>query len=88
MIYRERGYGSYSLSVDAAVRYAQKNSSGKLVFFTRSINAGERALYLGSKEEEMLVERGCRYIIQEIDKVEKGILSPACGAIVYILENI
>ena len=88
MIYREKGYGSYSLSVDAAVRYAQKNKYGKLVFFTRSIKAGEHALYLGSKEEEMLIERGCKYIIREIDEVEKGILSPSCRAIVYILESI
>ena len=84
-IYGEDGYGSYSLSVDAALRYARVNEEGKMVFLARTLEAGERALYLGNKEEEMLVERGCEYRIDEISPVEKGLLSPDCEAIVYML---
>ena len=56
-----------------------------MVFLARTLEAGERALYLGNKEEEMLVERGCEYRIDEISPVEKGLLSPDCEAIVYML---
>ena len=38
--------------------------------------------------EEMLVERGCEYVIKEISPVDKGILSPDTEAIVYILRRI
>ena len=61
--YIEDGCGSYSLSVDAALRYARVNEDGKMVFLTRILEKGEKALYLGHKEEEMLVERGCEYVI-------------------------
>ncbi|MBE6507118.1 MAG: hypothetical protein E7Z72_04235 [Methanocorpusculum parvum] len=86
--YVEDGYGSYSLSVDAALRYARVNEEGKMVFLARILEKGERALYLGSKEEEMLVERSCEYVVKEISPVEKGILSPDTEAIVYILRRI
>ena len=86
--YVEDGYGSYSLSVDAALRYARVNDDGKMVFLARILEKGERALYLGCKEEEMLVERGCEYVINEISPVDKGILSPDTEAIVYILRRI
>ena len=84
-VYIERAYGSYSLSVDSALRYARTNDSGKMVFLARTLEKGERALYLGHKEEEMLVERGCEYRIDEISPVKKGVLSPYCDAIVYML---
>ena len=84
-IYGEDGYGSYSLSVDAALRYARINEDDKMVFLARTLEKGERALYLGRKEEEMLVERGCEYVIDEISHVKKGMLSPFCEAIVYML---
>ena len=74
-VYLEPAYGSYSLSVDAALRYARVNDEGKLVFLARILEKGERALYLGCKEEEMLVERGCEYVVNEISPVEKGVLS-------------
>ena len=80
-IYGEDGYGSYSLSIDAALRYARVNTEGKMVFLARTLEAGERALYLGNKEEEMLVERGCEYRIDEISPVEKGLLSPDCEGV-------
>ena len=87
-VYIERAYGSYSLSVNAALRYARVNAEGKMVFLARTLERGERALYLGHKEEEMLVERGCTYLIDEISPVEKGVLSPDCEAIVYMLRRI
>ena len=86
--YVEDGYGSYSLSVGAALRYAQVNDEGKMVFLARKLEKGERALYLGCKEEEMLVGRGCEYLVEEVNHVEKGLLSPVCGAIVYMLRRI
>ena len=87
-IYVESGYGSYSLSVDAAVRYAQVNSEGQMVFLSRALKPGDRALYLGEKEEEMLVGRGKEYVVDEIVSVQKGDLSPVCESIVYILEEV
>ena len=84
-VYLEPAYGSYSLSVDAALRYARVNDDGKMVFLARPLEKGERALYLGNKEEEMLVERGCTYAVKEINLVQKGFLSPICDAIVYML---
>ena len=87
-VYLEPAYGSYSLSVDAALRYARVNDEGKMVFLARSLEKGERALYLGNKEEEMLVERGCKYLIDEISPVEIGVLSPDYEAIVYMLRRI
>ena len=87
-IYVESGYGSYSLSVDAAVRYAQVNSEGQMVFLSRALKPGDRALYLGEKEEEMLVGRGKEYVVDEIVSVQKGDLSPVSESIVYILEEV
>ena len=86
-IYIESGYGSYSLSVDAAIRYAQVNSDGYMVFLARNLQSGDKALYLGEKEDEMLVGRGKEYLIDEIVSVQKGDLSPVCKSIVYILEE-
>ena len=86
-VYLEPAYGSYSLSVDAALRYARVNDEGKLVFLARILEKGERALYLGCKEEEMLVERGCEYVVNEISPVEKGVLSSDYEASVYILRR-
>ena len=48
--YLEPAYGSYSLSVDAACRYARVNEEDKMVFLARTLEKGERALYLGRKE--------------------------------------
>ena len=86
--YVEDGYGSYSLSIDAALRYARVNAEGEMVFLARTLEKGERALYLGQKEEEMLVERGCEYWVEEISSVKKGLLSPVCEARVYMLRRI
>ena len=86
--YLEPAYGSYSLSVDAACRYARVNAEGKMVFLARTLEKGESALYLGDKEEEMLVERGCEYVVDEISHVKKGMLSPLCEAIVYMLRRV
>ena len=86
-VYLEPAYGSYSLSVDAALRYARLNDDRKMVFLARTLEKGERALYLGRKEEEMLVERGCEYVIKEISPVDKGVLSPDYEASVYILRR-
>ena len=86
--YLEPAYGSYSLSVNAALRYARVNDERKLVFLARILEKGEKALYLGYKEEEMLVERGCEYVVNEISPVEKGVLSSDYEASVYILRRI
>ena len=87
-IYLEPAYGSYSLSLAAALRYARANEEGKIVFLARTLEKGEKALYLGSKEEEMLVERGCQYRIDEISSVDRGVLSADYEAIVYMLRRI
>ena len=86
--YREMGYGSYSLSVDAAVRYAGVNAEKRQVFFARYLDVGAAGLYLGRKEEEIVVRRGTEYLVKEIEVVKKGLLSPLYDAIVYMLVEI
>ena len=58
------------------------------MFLARPLEEGDKALYLGNKEEEMLVERGCEYLVDEISPVEKGVLSPVCEASVYMLRRV
>ena len=74
--------------MDAAVRYAQVNSEGQMVFLSRALKPGDRALYFGEKEKEMLVGRGKEYVVDEIVSVQKGDLSPVSESIVYILEEV
>lgn len=57
-IYTEDGYGSYSLSIDAACRYARVNSDGKMVFLVRPLEIDDRALYLGDKGKKCLLNEG------------------------------
>lgn len=88
MLYKEEGFGSYSLSIDSAVRYAGVNPSGKQVFLARVLDSGSRAVYLGEKENEMLVKRDSEYIIDEVVEVDIGELSHTHKANVYILREV
>ena len=78
-------FGSYSLSPDSACRYAGLNPAGQKVLVTYDLPAGSHALYMGKKEEEMLLPRGMRYIVDEIDYAKPGFLDPEYEAKVYIL---
>lgn len=88
MLYKEEAFGSYSLSIESAVRYAGVNPSGKQIFLARVLDSGSHAVYLGQKEDEMLVRRGCEYIIEEVVDVAVGELSPTHKANVYILREV
>lgn len=88
MLYKEDGFGSYSLSIESAVRYAGVNKSGKQIFLARILDSGSRAVYLGRKEEEMLIRRGSEYIIDEVVEVDVGELSQTHEASVYILREV
>ena len=78
-------FGSFSLSPDSACRYAGLNPVGQKVLVTYDLPAGSHALYMGKKEEEMLLPRGMRYIVDEIDYVKPGLLDSEYEAKVYIL---
>lgn len=80
-------FGSFSLSPDAACRYAGLNAAGQKVFVTYDLPAGSHALYMGQKEEEMLLPRGMMYLVDEIDYAKPGFLDSECEAKIYILKE-
>lgn len=80
-------FGSFSLSPDAACRYAGLNTAEQKVFVTYDLPAGSHALYMGQKEEEMLLPRGMVYRVDEIDHAKPGFLDPEYEAKVYILKE-
>lgn len=85
--FSEDAFGSYSLSPDAACGYAGLNSALQKVLVVYDIPAGSHALYMGKKEEEMLLPRGLRYMIDEIDYAKPGFLDREYEAKVYILRE-
>ena len=87
-VYTENGYGCYSLSASHAVSYAGVNDYGRQIFLARTLDSGCKAVYLGQKEEEMLIERGRKYVVDEIVDVGVGELSPEYEATVYMLKEI
>lgn len=86
-IFSDFAFGSFSLSPDAACLYAGLNPAGQKVLVTYDLPAGSHALYMGKKEEEMLLPRGMKYIVDEIDYVNPGLLDAECEAKVYILKE-
>ena len=85
--FSDDAFGSYSLSPDSACRYAGLNSAGQKVLVTYKLRAGSNALYMGKKEEEMLLPRGMSYKVNEIDHVNPGFLDALHEAKVYILKE-
>lgn len=85
--FSDDAFGSFSLSPDAACRYAGLNPAGQKVLVTYNLPAGSHALYMGQKEEEMLLPRGMQYVVDEIDYVEPGFLDTEYEAKVYILKE-
>ena len=85
--FSDDAFGSFSLSPDSACRYAGLNSAGQKVLVMYDIPAGSHALYMGQKEEEMLLPRSRSYKVQEIDYVKPGVLDAEYEAKVYILKG-
>ena len=85
--FSEDAFGSFSLSPESACGYAGLNSAGQKVLVTYVLPAGSHALYMGQKEEEMLLPRGMKYMIDEIDYVVPGNLDFEYEAKVYILRE-
>lgn len=85
--FSEDAFGSYSLSPEAACRYAGLNSSLQKVLVMYNLPAGSHALYMGQKEEEMLLPRGMGYVVNEIDYAKPGFLDAVYEAKVYILRE-
>ena len=83
--FSDDAFGSFSLSPESACRYAGLNSNREKVFVLYKLRAGSHALYMGKKEEEMLLPRGMTYHVDEIDYVEPGILDSSYEAKVYML---
>ena len=86
-IISDDAFGSFSLSPDAACRYAGLNAAGQKVLVTYDLPAGSHALYMGKKEEEMLLPRGMQYVVDEIDYVKPGLLDDTYEAKVYIFKG-
>lgn len=85
--FSDYAFGSFSLSPKSACRYSGLNSDGQKVLVTYDLPAGSHALYMGKKEEEMLLPRGMMYKVDEIDYVEPGVLDTKYEAKVYILRE-
>ena len=85
--FSDDAFGSFSLSPESACGYAGLNSHGHKVLVMYDIPAGSCALYMGQKEEEMLLPRGMSYYVDEIDDVKPGVLDEKYEAKVYILKE-
>lgn len=86
-MFSDDAFGSFSLRPESACRYAGLNSVREKVFVTYKLAVGSHALYMGHKEEEMLLPRGRSYKVDDIDYVEPGILDTEYEAKVYILTD-
>ena len=85
--FSDDAFGSFSLSPDSACRYAGLNSAGQKVLVMYKLHAGSHALYMGKKEEEMLLPRNMRYKVNEIDYVSPGVIDIEYEAKVYIVRE-
>ena len=85
--YEDRAYGSYSLILTKAKEYT-KDYSGLRVFIYRIISKGEHALYMGSKEEELLLPRNKKHEILQINDYEPGEFLDDLKARVYYVREI
>lgn len=85
--FSDDAFGSFSLSPESACRYAGLNSARQKVLVTYNLLAGSHALYMGKKEEEMLLPRKMKYIVDEIDYAKPGFLDTEYEAKVYILRE-
>lgn len=86
-MFSDDAFGSFSLSPESACRYAGLNTAGEKVIVLYKLRSGSHALYMGQREEEMLLPRGMGYKVDEIDYVEPGLLDAECEAKVYILTD-
>lgn len=85
--FSDDAFGSFSLSPEAACRYSGLNPARQKVFVTYDLFAGSHALYMGQKEEEMLLPRKMKYIVDEIDYAKPGFLDAEYEAKIYILRE-
>ncbi len=86
-IYEDKAYGSYSLILTKAKEYTMDNS-GLRVFLYRIISKGEHALYMGSKEEELLLPRNKIHEILQINDYEPGEFLDGLKARVYYVREV
>ena len=77
--------GSYSIDLNKAVRYTDANSEQK-VFIARMLRKGEHAVYMGHKEEEMLLPKNLIGKITKIRAYSKGEFLKDFSAKVYYVE--
>lgn len=70
--YIDRAYGSFTLDAGVASKFAGKNTNGEKVYLIRKLDAGSKAVYMGTKEEEMLVSRGVHYMVTDIIRTGEG----------------
>lgn len=86
-VYVDDAYGSFSKNLAVAARYAGVNEAGEKVFVSRLLQKGEPAIYMGMREEEILVARGARYQIKRIQIYDAGILIDGYRARIYFLSR-
>ncbi len=85
--YSDDAYGSYSLSPSVAQHYAGLKSSSPLVFVVQDLKQGQNAIYIGGKEQEYLMARGRKYIVDDIQHYASGELIDDYEATVYYLRE-
>lgn len=81
-------YGSFTLDVAIASKFAGKNKDGEKVFLYRELKKGDKAVSLGDKEKEMLVPRGRIYVIDDIVRFDVDEFISGHKAIVYYVREI
>ncbi|MDO5845268.1 MAG: ADP-ribosyltransferase [Methanocorpusculum sp.] len=84
-IFTDDAYGSFSMTPEVALRYSGYNSELEKVFMQVTIPKGTKAVYMGKKEDEILLFRGAHYKIDEIVHSPKGSFLAEEKALVYIV---
>ncbi|MBZ3936287.1 ADP-ribosyltransferase [Methanimicrococcus blatticola] len=82
--YVDPAYGSFSLSLENALRYSNENN---IIIFQLPITEEMKALYIDEEEYETLRPRNCQYRIRNIYKIKIMISGKLKIATIYRIEE-
>lgn len=86
--FMDDAYGSFTLDINVAAKFAGTNASNEKVFLVRELEKGNRAVYMGDKEEEMLIPRRRKYVVDAIVHFDKDEFISGHKAIVYYITEV
>lgn len=84
----DEAFGSFSLSAEKARGYAGVNKNGEYILLHLDVPAGSNALFMDTKEYELLLPRGWTYTINKITHLDPSESYIGEKTIVYTLRNI